>query len=149
MKRIKLNKGFVALVDDSDFEYLNQWKWFEHHGYAVRTKRIGLRKFNKISEIYMHRLINQTSEGFDTDHINRNKLDNRRCNLRTVTRSQNQFNRGNPINNTSGYKGVGWDKEHQKWVSRIKVNGKKIFLGRYNSLQGAWLARRLGERAYL
>ena len=97
----------------------------------------------------MHRLINKTTEGFDTDHINRNKLDNRRSNLRTVTRSQNQFNRSNPLNNTSGVKGVHCDKNWKKWKVGIRVNGRSIYLGRYNHLQGAFLARRWGERAYI
>jgi len=71
MKRIKLTQEKVALVDDADFEFLNQWKWFYHQtGYAKSCHR------------YMHRLINKTPKGFHTDHINRNKLDNRKSNLR-------------------------------------------------------------------
>lgn len=148
MKEIKLNKGFYTLVDDEDFEFLNQWKWYEHHGYAVRTKRVGLRRFNKTSQIYMHRLLNQTSDGLDTDHVNRNKLDNRKANLRTSTRTQNQINKGRQKNNTSGYAGISWSKEHQKWVSRISNQRRQIYLGSYSSIQSAWLARRWGERLY-
>ena len=144
MKKIKLNKNFEVIVDDSNFDWLNQWKWYEHHGYAVRSKRVELRKFNKSCQIFMHRLINQTPDDFDTDHINRDKLDNRKENLRTVTRTQNQLNKGRQKNNISGYEGVTWDKRKEKWVSRISVNRKQIFLGQFTSLQGAWLARRWG-----
>lgn len=63
------------------------------------------------------------------DHINRNRLDNRRCNLRPVTLSQNNCNRGIPSNNTSGYKGVWFDKCRGKWRGDIRVSGKKISLG--------------------
>lgn len=94
----------------------------------------------------MHRLLNKTPEGFSTDHINRDKLDNRKCNLRSVTQSQNGFNRGLNKNNTSGHRGVYWYQN--SWVAEIKVNFKKIHIGRFKDLVGAVSARKTAEEIY-
>lgn len=73
ISEIPLTNGKVAIVDAEDFDYLNQWKWCCNHGYAIRNgKRVNGKR---IMMIRMHRLINQTPKGLDTDHINRNKLD--------------------------------------------------------------------------
>lgn len=127
MKLIQLTQGKSAIVDDADFEWLNQWKWRYTHGYARRAHYVDSRR---VGDIHMHRLVNNTPDGgFDTDHINRNKLDNRRSNLRTATRSQNNFNTPAPMNNTSGVKGVWWSKQWKRWYAQIRVNGKTHSLG--------------------
>jgi len=144
MKQIKLTQGKFAIVDDSDFEWLNQWKWCFHIGYVVRNKR----EKGKCKMIYMHRLINNTSSGFETDHINRNKLDNRRSNLRTVTSSQNNMNTGMWKHNTSKHKGVFWDKSRNKWMAGIGLNYKFINVGRFNDIGDAIKAREQAERTY-
>lgn len=135
MKEIFLNKEKVVLVDDDDYEYLNQWKWNYTSGYAKRKQHIpSSRKNQKSINIYMHRLINNTPEGFHTDHINGNKLDNRKENLRTVTSRQNQGNRfkTKPIT-SSKYKGVWWDKRSKKWCASICINYRNKYLGSYKS----------------
>ena len=96
----------------------------------------------------MHRFINNTSKGFDTDHINRDKLDNRRSNLRTVTTIENQRNTNTRKDNKSGYKGVTWNKQRNKWHVSIRVDTKLIFLGLYSNLQEASLVRKQGEGVY-
>ena len=68
----------------------------------------------------------------DTDHINGDKADNRIINLRKATRSENEANKGKPITNTSGYKGVSWHKADKKWMAYIKVNKKQKNLGSFN-----------------
>lgn len=68
------------------------------------------------------------------DHINGNGLDNRRCNLRPATGSQNLGNTGLRNTNTSGYRGVSWNKEKSKWEARISINGKSKFLGYFNDV---------------
>lgn len=138
MQYIQLSQGKHAIVDDADFEWLNQWKWCFDSGYAVR--RLGVRK------IKMHRLINQTPVGNDTDHINRNKLDNRRANLRTATRSENRFNSSLPSNASSGYKGVGIHSLTKKWRAQISVNGKRQHLGLFDTIDEAIKARRKAEQ---
>jgi len=85
-KRIGLSRGASAVVDADDYEYLAQFNWhLSDQGYALGT-------INK-KRVRMHRIVNDTPDGFETDHINRNKLDNRRSNLRTATRSENTLNK--------------------------------------------------------
>ena len=150
MKIIELTKGRQAIVDDSDYKYLNQWKWhYSDGGYAHRSQHIRIGK-NKYSckKIRMHRVINNTPDGFITDHINRNKLDNRKCNLRTTNKSVNTINRGKPNNNTSGFKGVYLDSWTGKWRAELKLNRKKISLGRFVEIEDAIKARLDGEKLY-
>src|SRR5260221_205877 len=105
------NPNTFVIVDDEDYEYLNQWKWhLSSNGYAVRRPYIkGSEKTGqKHTVVWMHRVINNTPAGRDTDHINRDRLDNRRSNLRTATFSQNSMNKGLSKSNTSGIKGISW-----------------------------------------
>ena len=152
MKKIKLTQGKYAIVDDEDFAYLNQWKWyFNNKGYAVKNNW----ENKKWKTIYMHRLIMNTLKKMETDHINGNKLDNRRCNLRICTKSQNQINSNVNIKNSSGYKGVCWHKDRNKWQVQIEFNGKKYYLGYFVDKIGAAKAYNqkakelFGEFAYL
>src|SRR3990167_6055992 len=96
----KRNPNVFTLVSDEDFEFLNQWKWrISSTGYVIS----GL---SGTGNVFMHRIVNDTPIGFDTDHINRDKLDNRRENLRIATKMLNGRNRGENKNNTSGYRGI-------------------------------------------
>jgi hypothetical protein len=146
MKYIELTQNKKAIVDDDDYEWLNQWKWRCSAGrYASRANyNNGVR----VGEIWMHRLINNTPDGYDTDHINRNKLDNRRNNLRSVTRSQNNFNSLPPKNNQSGFKGVILHKQTGKWFSYINIERKQISLGLFQSKTDAIKARLNAENRY-
>lgn len=129
MKQIKLiNSNNFAHVDDECYPALIKYRWREDQGYAVtniKTER-GEKKI-----IAMHRMILQTPEGVQTDHVDRNGLNNLRENLRCATHSQNKANSKIPSNNTSGYKGVSWDRQKNRWLAYIKVNGKQINLLRY------------------
>jgi len=138
--RIPLTRGKFAIVGPKDYAFLMQWKWcyLKHHsggGYAVRTDYT-----NGKQTIRMHRVILERM-GFKnfvkSDHINRNKLDNRRCNLRPATNSQSQCNQGKRKDNTSGYIGIGWHKQARKWHTRIMVNRKEMSLGLYDDLKEA------------
>lgn len=148
MKRIKLTQGKFTLVDDKDFEYLNQFKWHcLNIGYAARREFFndgtGRSKY-----VYMHNDIMKPG-GSRIDHINADKLDNRRENLRFANCSQNQANRPNlNKNNTSGYKGVSWNKKSQKWRAYITVNRKYIHLGHHLDLGLAALAYNQAARQY-
>lgn len=128
MKKIHLTQGKYAIVDDGDYEYLMQWKWYYNSGYAVRGAN---------PKIMMHRVINCTPDELDTDHINQNRLDNRRCNLRNATRAQNCVNRKLQSNNTSGFKGVSWHKYHKYWVAFIIKDKKTLTIGRYKNKHDA------------
>jgi len=96
----------------------------------------------------MHRVILKTPQGMETDHINQNKLDNRRSNLRACTKSQNMMNQGLTKANTSGYKGIIWDKNREKWMVRLMFNNKNIHLGRYLNIKDAILVRKNAEKLY-
>lgn len=104
MKRIELSQGKVALVDDGDFAWLSKWKWSHNGGYAVRAE--GPRGAQR--RIAMHREIMQAPKGMVVDHINHDRLDNRRENLRVVDYSANALNRARTIREgfSSKYRGV-------------------------------------------
>lgn len=132
MRYIPLTQGKVTIVDDEDYEYLMQWSWhYAAGGYAARGYRV--KGSRSVQKIYMHRLLHKTPEGFDTDHENRNKLDNQKHNLVTKTRSANNVNAGPQKNSKSGYRGVSWDKQKNKWVARCKYQGKYYHIGFFES----------------
>lgn len=136
MRSIELTQGRTVLVDDADFEYLNQWKWRfvadkrnpQYTGYALRNTMIN----GKETTVRMHRDITGVSKSHQVDHVNGNGLDNTRANLRICVGSQNQANRGKQKNCKSGFKGVSWNKSKRKWVSFIQVLGKHIYLGGFD-----------------
>ena len=86
---VPLTKNQFAIIDEEDDPWIGQYKWFcSAYGYAVR----GADKGGRRTILYMHRVILGTSPGIQVDHINGNRLDNRRCNLREVTSAQNKYN---------------------------------------------------------
>jgi len=130
MKTIELTKGKFTMVDDDDFEELNQHKWYANKMgnilYAVRNIETPKR-----AKIYMHRSIMNTPNGLQTDHINGNGLDNRKENLRAVTARQNTQNKH--TNKSSIYAGVNWSKVAQKWHARICIKGSRKHLGYFKT----------------
>jgi hypothetical protein len=133
MKEILLTKGKVALVDDEDFEELSKHKWYcSDRDYAARHGAGHNRR-----HIYMHREIMHTPPGMVTDHINHNKLDNRKSNLRVCTDLQNARNSTYRPNNTSGFKGVSLRKKYGTWSADIKINYFHKFLGYFSSPEEA------------
>ena len=141
MKKIQLGghrknasvRGF-AIVDNKDFEYLNQYRWYPY----ARGKYAVTKRNRKV--IFMHHLICKTPKGFLTDHINRNTHDNRRKNLRVVTREQNMFN-------VPGI-GVGKHKHTNKWRAFISSKNKHIHLGVFSSRKKALEARKKAKQKY-
>lgn len=143
MKEIVLNHNQIALVDDDMFDTLLQWKWhYSPNGYAARQQQIGhgyyTRRFKKI---YMHRVVAGTPDGMLTDHINGNKLDNRRINLRHVNDQQNNWNLGKNRQNTSGYIGVSHDSRDGGWEAYTSLNRQKIHIGYFSTAIDAAEAR--------
>ncbi len=151
VKKIKLTQGKYTLVDDKDFEWLNQWKWCvifdsNHKWYAVRAEYIGEPGKKKRTTVRMHRLIMGNPVGLQVDHKGLdNTLDNRRSNLRLATKSENMRNRSTQVNNKSGYKGVSWSKQNKKWYAWIGVNGKTIPIGHFDDIRIA--AKAYNEKA--
>lgn len=144
MRYIKLTNGRKALIDNEDYEYINQWLWrLDKHGYATRVKRtyIGKGKY-KCTTIFMHREIAKTPLGKDTDHINRNRLDNRRLNLRIVTRSENNINSKIRRTNSSGFTGVSFHAQTGKWRAYISYKGRVYSGGLFINIGEAIKARK-------
>lgn len=132
-KTIKLLNGEETIVNNEDFVQFNSHQWhLNSEGYACRTN-------GKKECVYLHREINKTPSGFHTDHINRNKLDNRRSNLRTVTSAENQLNTGLRVDNTSGERGI--SKKGNKWQVHLRRNGNKYFLGNFDTIEEAVVTR--------
>jgi hypothetical protein len=135
MRVIELTKGYVAIVDDEDFERLAQYRWCYSNGYAVRRRPRELGG----GRIFMHlEILGMACFGVNGDHKNLNRLDNRRLNLRPATDSQNQHNRSKYRNNTTGFKGV--TRCQGKFQARITVKGEQIFLGYYKTAEEAHAA---------
>jgi hypothetical protein len=130
MKEVILTQGKVAIVDDVDFVQLSKYKWCATYN-PVRGIHTAIRN-GKGGSVYMHRQIMDAPKGTDVDHINRNPLDNRRCNLRFATRSENLQNAPKRVNNTSGFKGVIWCKSVNKWRAAIGFRGAKLILGYFD-----------------
>lgn len=129
MKKIPLTQNKFALVDDKDFDYLNQWKWCaDAKGYAVRSEKRSQTGRDKRNLIRMQREILDAPTDLFVDHINGDKLDNRRINLRLATPSENMRNRKISYNNKSGYKGVWFNRKKQKYVAYIKFNNRSHVL---------------------
>lgn len=124
MKKIKLTQNKYALVDNEDFDKINEKKWFFDGKYA---RRIEYKKYKNgwkvLKRVRMHRQILGFPQSM-IDHKNGNGLDNRRENLRLCTRSQNSSNKIIQSNNISGYKGVSWWNTRKIWKATIKINGK-------------------------
>jgi len=131
MATITLSNGESCLVDQGDLEFLAQWKWKKHRkGYAYRNagKRLG--------NIYMHRLILGLEKGQGiADHINRNKLDNRRENLRAVTQSESNHNR------QLSSDGVHRPKGRRRWTVCLWINRQFQWLGSFATKEEAVAAR--------
>ena len=141
-RRIKLTRGYYALVDESDFERLNRYKW-QVNVRNGRPRQAGRteRKNQKSRYLTMHRVIMNPPKHMIVDHINRNPLDNRRANLRLSTPQQNSWNRSCPRNSKgSKYTGVSLDRDGQKWRVRIVIDGESRFLGYYDDEKAAAMA---------
>lgn len=136
MREIQLSQGQVAIVDDEDFEALNAFPWYAQWNrttksfYAARNTPLG---GGKRTTVQMHRVVLDAAKGTDVDHINKNTLDNRKVSLRVCTRSENMRNRGKQKDNTSGFKGVFFRKDCNKWRARVGLGNKKVSLGHFDS----------------
>ena len=137
-KLIPLTQGKFAIVDAEDYEFLIQFKWCYNTGYAVRATWDKINK--KTGIIYLHRFLITTKKGEIVDHINGDRLDNRKCNLRLCTHVQNIYNCGMSKNNTSGFKGVYWHKRSKAWRAKICHNRKTIVLGEFKTAKEAAVA---------
>ena len=134
-------KGESFIVDLDDFWKVKNICWHtDKDGYA--------RGYLNGKSIFLHRYIMKCSDDMIVDHINHDVADNRKCNLRIVTISQNCMNRRLATNNSSGVTGVYLNKSTKKWESYIKAKGDRICIGRFTNIDDAIKARKEAEEKY-
>ena len=135
MKEILLTRGYVAIVDDEDYEELSKHKWYAAlrpgGPRAARTVR------GEKRNVFMQRQILGALSGEQVDHRNHETLDNRRVNIRKCTVSQNHANRRKQPGTSSRFKGVHWRKGAGCWQAEIQYNGKKHHLGLHDDERAA------------
>lgn len=129
------------MVDDEDFEWLNRWKWCAHLANkktAVYARTAFVDEFGVLRKVLMHRMIlGVTDLGITVDHKNLCGIDNQRGNLRTCTRRESSINRGLFKSNSSGKRGVNWNKKRGKWCASISINRLTVGLGCYDDIDFA------------
>lgn len=134
---LPLTKGCVAVIDAEDLPLVEGRNWHamvqSRTAYAVRRERHG----GKLRALLLHRVIMCAPDHMEVDHVNGDGLDNRRVNLRLAERSENSRNRKTHINNSSGFKGVYFEKTKGKWRAQIRAGGKKYHLGYSDTAESA------------
>lgn len=138
------SKGEKFYFDKEDYDLIKDYHWFldgKHGNYVVANYKETTVKFHRI-------VMKVTDSKIDIDHINHDTTDNRKENLRVVSRSQNNANIGLRKHNTSGCTGVAWHSTRKQWISRISYNNKCIFLGWFNDYEEAVKARKEAEEKY-
>jgi hypothetical protein len=150
VKTIPLSKGKVAIVSVVDFARVSQHKWMyvrDHQGKEYARCTMRARSGQAVRE-WLHRFILNAPLEMQVDHVDGNGLNCRRLNIRVATPTQNQGNRKLQRNNTSGYKGVAWDKKNLKFIATICVRGKGRTLGRFIDPEEAAHAYDAAARSY-
>lgn len=148
MKQIPVGRGMVALVDNEDYERLSKFRWLAYRARSRYTKVWHVRLCGHDKQTYMHRMIVTPPEGMIIDHINRDGLDNRKCNLRFCTHWQNSLNASKRMNTTSRFKGVCKRNDSGNYRARIRVHGKLINLGTFKSEKDAARAYNSAAQTY-
>jgi hypothetical protein len=124
-KYISLTKGMRCIVDDDDYERLIEMPWrYNNNGYAITAKTPNPKA--------MHHFILTIPDDMVADHINGDRLDNRKSNLRVCTKEENSKNRKKRKTSKSPYKGISWNSRDKKWQARIWVEGKNKSAGNYS-----------------
>ncbi len=137
-----------TIIDKEDVDKVKSHKWRLNKGGTSRSKCNGVYTGNAKNSrcISLHRFLTDCPQNMYVDHINGNRLDNRKSNLRVCTNQENNFNRTVQGNNTSGSKGVWFDKSRSKWTAEIKYNNRKIYIGRYEDKNIATFSRLYAEK---
>jgi hypothetical protein len=132
---LQLPCGRVALIDDADAPLLAHRRWVSHTN-ATKTRSNGS-KLYVVSYaggrmVRLHRLLMDAPHGVLVDHVNGDGLDNRRRNLRLTDHSGNRANAA-ACGGRSRFRGVTWDAQRGKWMARLEVDGRRLYLGRFDS----------------
>jgi len=143
MKEIQLTRGYIAIIDDKDFDELSKYAWSarvmsDGRVYAWRSCLTSELQSMRLFSIGMHRQIMDCPKGMHVDHRDGDTLNNTKSNLRICTNAENSRNSKAPKNNTTGFKGV--SIQNGRIYGRIKFEGRDIHLGRFDSIQDAAIA---------
>lgn len=146
---IPLSQGERAIVDVEDYALLSEFNWYcqKSYGLCYAVRRVTKRGRPGV-ELMHRRILGLTDRRMLTDHINGNGLDNRKVNLRSAIHAENMRNRHKRVDASSKYLGVNWDNGRNRWIVRIRVNGKRIHLGRFTHEIDAALAYDAAARYY-
>jgi hypothetical protein len=128
----KSGKSYIILLDDEDFEAFGHLPWnvSNAHNNITRNRSALERIRGAGQKIYLWREITKCPDGMTVDHINGNRLDNRRCNLRVCTHQQNNWNIGTGKRNNSGFRGVFFCKPNNNWSCHFKTpDGQRLTKG--------------------
>ena len=141
MKKIHIKDDIYALVDDEDFERVNAYKWcLNDKGYASTSWHIGHYPNGKPRQqsMRMHRFIMGLKKGdYQLDHIDLDKLNNQKSNLRPATQGENARNRQRHSTNKSGYKGVNFHKPSGLYRAVLMHSGKLVTTYHKDALSAA------------
>lgn len=128
------SSGIKFLFDLEDYGKIKEYNWgADKDGYITSSVKIG----DKSQNIKMHRIVMNPSKNEQIDHINHMVWDNRKSNLRVCSSMQNNWNKNKTKANSTGYRGVYWSKERQKYVAEIMCDGKRYRLGRFKTAEEA------------
>lgn len=136
---VPLTRGQVAIIDSDDADKVGRWNWacgsyaFRIHNCPVLGRRV---------HMTIHRVVMDAPPGLEVDHINGNRFDNRKSNLRLATHRQNGCNTRLRKNSRSGLKGASWHPQSQMWRARVYSNGREIHLGLFDTAEAAHAAYR-------
>ncbi len=130
-----IRPGVVVIVDDDLEPVMRSRAWFINNGYVRTGKQAFLTWW----------VIGKAPFGMEVDHINRNRLDNRRENLRFVTPTENKWNAGLKRSNRTGISGVHWHAQSRKWMVQIRMGRQRHTLGVYPDFFEACCARKSAE----
>ena len=139
MKSIPISRGkYFTIIDDEDFERVNQYKWQFTGRYVIRTCRIN----GKQKCISLHRFILNAPFNKEVDHLNHDCLDNRKANLRFCTHSQN-------LRNQQDIKGYYYNKRDKRYIVYLSLNNKNKYIGSYKTPDKASIAYKEAVKPFL
>ena len=145
--RIYFSDNSSFLIDREDFDTINKFTWFKgRRGYPIAHLKLEGKKLTRP----VHKVIlSDVGKDMNIDHINRDRMDNRRSNLRVCSHQENMFNQRKRNTNTSGYIGVAYHKAANKYESYINLDAKKHYLGLYDTaIEAARVRDEYAKRMY-